>query len=262
MKLVPREPQATADISAGRTSGRQQFRTALIFLGGAAAAWWLLGALGCVLGAHLPDRWERKLDGAGRWMAAGQATGDLARAQAVLARLTAGEPLRGLEYRLFVIALGAPNAVAIPGGGIGVSPELLAAVPSEEGLAFVLAHELGHHQHRHMTRRLGRGLLQSLVVSVLLGQEDVGSTAQAALQLAESSYSRADERAADAFAMRLVHREYGRSGAALEFYRHVLAKEGDPVWQNFIGSHPAMRDRIQAMEALERELHEGSTEHE
>lgn len=257
MKLIPREPQATADISSGHTSGRQQARTALIFLGVAALAWWLLGVLGTFVGAHLPDRWERRLGGSMHGLWDNESTGDLSRAQAVLTRLVQDEPLRDLPYRLFMIELEAANAVAFPGGGIGLTPEMLDVVPSEAGLAFVLAHELGHHQHRHMTRRLGRGLLQSLVLSLVLGQDDVGNSAAAVVQVAESGYSRADEREADAYALRLVHRKYGSTAGALEFFRHMVAKEDDPAWQNFIGTHPATADRIAAMEALQRELEQG-----
>lgn len=254
MKLVPREPVATADISAGRTSGRRRLRAALAFLGAAALAWWLLGALGGVLGAHLPDRWERRLTGPAQQLLGKASTGDLTRAQAVLDRLLASGVFRQLNYRLVLLDLGAANAVAFPGGCIGLTPELIEAAPSEAGLAFVLAHELGHHQHRHMTRRLGRSLLQSLALAVVLGQDEVGNSMAAAVQIAESGYSRADERAADDFAMRLVHRTYGDTAGALEFFRHMVGQEGDPVWQNFIGSHPATADRIAAMEALQQEL--------
>lgn len=262
MKLIPREPQATADISAGHTSGRQQTRTALIFLGVAALAWWLLGVVGTVVGAHLPDHWERRLGGSAHRLLSEAATGDLARAEAVLSRLMKDEPLRALNYRLFMIDLDAANAVAFPGGGIGLTPEMLEVVPSEAGLAFVLAHELGHHQYRHMTRRLGRGLLQSLVLSLVLGQDDVGNSAAAVVQVAESGYSRADEREADAYALRLVRRKYGSTAGALDFFRHMVAKEGDPAWQNFIGTHPATGDRIAAMEALQKSLEQETVAHE
>ena len=262
MKLIPREPQATADISSGHTSGRQQARTALIFLGVAALAWWLLGVVGTFVGAHLPDRWERQLGGSAHRLLAESTTGDLVRAEAVLQRLLAAQPMRQLNYRLFMLDLDAANAVAFPGGGIGLTPPLLEVVPSEAGLAFVIAHELGHHQFHHMTRRLGRGLLQSLVLAVVLGQDDVGHSASAVVQMAESGYSRADEREADAYALRLVHRTYGTTAGALEFFRHMMAHEHDPAWQGLIGSHPATADRIAALEALGKTLEQEKVEHE
>lgn len=254
MKLIPREPQATADISSGRTSGRQQVRTAVLFLVVVASIWWLLGVLGGFIGARIPDRWERQLAGTAGLLDDPELTNQLDRAQAVLARLTDGESLRALDYRLFLIDLDAANAVAVPGGGIGVTTELLEAVTSEEGLAFVLAHELGHHQRRHITRRLGRGLLQALVLGVVFGRDDVGVSAQSLAELAESGYSRADEREADDFALRLVHRKYGASRAALDFFRHVVKAGGDPRWQNFVGTHPATGTRIAEMESLLAEL--------
>ncbi len=254
MKLIPREPQATADISSGHTTGRQQARAAVIFLAAVVLIWWLLGVLGGFVGARIPDRWERKLAGTAGLLDDPELTNQLERARGVLARLTASETLRDLDYRLFVIDLDAANAVAVPGGGIGVTTELLEAVTSEEGLAFVLAHELGHHQRRHITRRLGRTLLQALVLGVIFGQDDVGLSAQALAELAESGYSRSDEREADDFALRLVHRRFGASRAALDFFRHVVKTEGDPRWQNFVGTHPATGTRIAEMEALLVEL--------
>lgn len=258
MRLVPKEPGATADISSGHEPPSRTARSALLLVAAAAALWWLLGAAGSLLGAHLPDRWERRIDGAAMLAHGADDAPGLDRARAVLARLTAGQPLRDLDYRVVSVALDDENAVAVPGGGIGVSPALLKAVPSEAGLAFVLAHELGHHQLRHMTRRLGRGLFQALAFAAVLGRQDGGMVARASIKLADNGYSRADERAADAFALRLVHRTYGTTRGALEFFRHMAAKEGTSKWLHFAGTHPATQERIAAMEALQRKLEPGA----
>ena len=52
-----------------------------------------------------------------------------------------------------------PNAFAFPGGKIVVFSSLLDSVQSENGLAFVLAHELSHFQNRDHLRGMGRSIV-------------------------------------------------------------------------------------------------------
>ena len=51
---------------------------------------------------------------------------------------------KSLPYRALLIAALPPNAMALPGGRIVVTQELLAALDSESELAALLAHEMGH----------------------------------------------------------------------------------------------------------------------
>ncbi len=58
------------------------------------------------------------------------------------------------------------------GSYLFVTNGLLAAVESENELAFVLAHELGHFHHRDPLQALGRSLVLITLSSLLgLGQE-------------------------------------------------------------------------------------------
>lgn len=254
MQFTPKIPEQTADVSVGKRSWKEQVETAVMFLLFLAAVWWFTGLLGTFVGARIPDAWERKLSGAGGLMAEGGDTGTLDRAQAILNKLLEGESIRKLEYRLMVMDAEGANAFAIPGGWIAVTTGLLSAVSSEEGLAFVLAHEVGHHQYRHMTRRLGRTLLQGLILGVMFGQQDAMGLTDSAARLAEAGYSRDDEREADDYALRLVHRKYGSTDAALEFFRFVTENEEEFVWQSFAGSHPPTQERIDALTELQEAL--------
>lgn len=59
------------------------------------------------------------------------------------------------------------NALALPAGNILLFSGLLNAVHSENGLAFVLAHELGHFKNRDHLRGMGRGIVL-VAMSVML----------------------------------------------------------------------------------------------
>ena len=79
-----------------------------------------------------------------------------------------------------------PNAFAIPGGGIGLTTGLLEAMLTEEGMAFVLAHELGHHTKRHVLKNFWRAILWTGILS-LAGFND--SEFGLLLNFSESGYS-------------------------------------------------------------------------
>jgi predicted Zn-dependent protease len=178
------------------------------------------------------------------------------RAQSILRRLTAGADLRPLPYRLFLVEdLDTPNAVAVPGGGVGVTPALLQVVHSEIGLATVLAHELGHQHYRHGLKRAGRTLLWTVLLNLVMGKADTTSM-HVALQLTAASYSRSQEQAADVFALTLVHQVYGETQGALEFFE-IMQREYEqqnPRWMHFFSSHPPTAERIAYLQRLQQQL--------
>jgi predicted Zn-dependent protease len=210
-----------------------------------------LGVVAEGVAAWVPTSWEARLPAPG-WMARSGHEAGRTRAQTTLDRLLAASDLRPLPYRIVVIEAPAPNAFAIPGGTIGVTSGLLERVQSARGLAMVLAHELGHHHERDTVRRLGRGLLLYAPLALVLGDSFPSLT----VQLAEVRYSRAQERAADDFGLRLVHQAYGETAGALEFFEQVRREtsRGTGVWRRLAGTHPPTAERTQALEALAREL--------
>ncbi|MCW5553810.1 MAG: M48 family metallopeptidase [Verrucomicrobiae bacterium] len=252
MKYIPKPLVETADISRGKTSLKSFLQSAVSVVLVLAALYFVLGLLGELLARTLPDRWERKLSRA-LPIASPSGTNDLQHVQTILAKLTADSSLRQLDYQLFLLELDAPNAVAVPGGGIGLTPELLASVRSETGLAFVIAHELGHHQHRHILRGLGRRLILGLAAALLFNYDGLSSV-DAAFRLAETGYSRRQERAADEFALRLVHEKYGDLREALEFFEYLQQTNGDPLWQKYAGSHPLTAERLKHLREFGQQL--------
>ena len=178
------------------------------------------------------------------------------RASKILAKLRAAGTLRPLPFRLVIVKMTVPNAFAFPGGVIGITPPLLKQLKTERGLAMVLAHELGHHQHRHTLKNLGRTLFQSIAMATM-GLGDVPLMDSAA-GLAASSYSRAHEREADEFALRLVYRAYGSTEDTLEFFEWARGAHETKASKltGWAGSHPLSSDRIAYLKNLAAELDE------
>jgi Zn-dependent protease with chaperone function len=202
----------------------------------------------------LPPSLEQRVFGS---MASGFASPDDPRAaelDALLRRLS--RHWRGRGYALHVGTTDAPepNAFALPGGNVLVTSGLLAQAGSENELAFVLGHELGHVEGRDPLRALGRGLLVALALAAL-GGSDGSVIAGSAAALGERAFSRAQERAADRFALALVAAEYGHVAGASDFLRRLPdagpagAAERAAGW---LSTHPRSDDRVAELEALAR----------
>lgn len=145
-----------------------------------------------------------------------------------------------------------PNAVVMPGGTIHVFSALLDRVQSENGLAFVLAHELAHLAHRDHLRALGRGIVLYGLAALLSGDtSSLASVLAPVQQLGEARYSQARESQADALALEVLACRYGHAGGATEFFETLAVGEDDAMpGSHYFASHPAMRARIAALQAM------------
>jgi predicted Zn-dependent protease len=259
MRFVPRELRETSDISRGDrtwTSFLKNVFSVFVILAG---LYVLLGLAADVAARTLPERWEAEVFGRSPQktdISEADAPEQFARAQQLFDRLVEGADLRPLPYHLFLIDTADPNAVALPGGGIGVTRGLLERVESDIGLATVLAHELGHHQNRHNLRLLGRALLSRILIAVVFG-ESGSAVAEVPLALAESGYSRRQEIEADEFALHLVHDRFGHTRGSLEFFELIRDDDtGLTGWGAFLSTHPLTDDRIERLRELQRGLEE------
>lgn len=154
-----------------------------------------------------------------------------------------------------LVASGQANAVVLPGGTVMVYAGLLDQVKSENGLAFVLAHELSHLVHRDHLRAVGRSLVVIAAATVLTGD---GSWAAGVLaparHLGETSHSRERESLADARALRILQCRYGHAGGATEFFEALGKQDGDaPAFTHYLASHPSMASRIEALRLAMRQ---------
>lgn len=141
-----------------------------------------------------------------------------------------------------------PTAYAVMGGQIIVTSGFLDYLQTENGLAFVLAHELGHFKHRHHLKGLGKGIILGSVLSSL-GLSGADQLLTEASDFIEMKYSRDEERVADDYAIELMRRSYGSLAGADELFTHLSKKYySDPL--DFSSSHPATEERIKKLRSL------------
>lgn len=146
------------------------------------------------------------------------------------------------------------NAMVTAGSYVFVTEGLLAAVESENELAFVLAHELGHLQYRDPLKALGRSLVWISLNSLLgVGQVQLPGMMTNAANLSELSYSRTQETTADAYAINVIMARYRHGAHSLDFFERAQHNELDlgvftPLaeWNQ---THPRSSDRIQRLES-------------
>ena len=122
--------------------------------------------------------------------------------QAFTQALSAQAPERIPEWNLvFRKSKIGPNALALPGGTIMLTDELVQLVDGDTRvLTAVLAHELGHVQQRHGLRMVVQASALGAVAGVVLGDFSTLLAALPAL-MGQAHYSRTAEREADAHAM-------------------------------------------------------------
>jgi len=144
------------------------------------------------------------------------------------------------------------NAIALPGGHIAVFTGLLQAVPQDNGLAFVLAHELGHFQNRDHLRSLGRSLVfYSLSAMLTGGNSSISGLLAPTFGLTAAQYSQARESMADRIALDTCNCRFGNINGAVDFFRYIIEMKLDSNLQifHYFSSHPETQKRIDELKA-------------
>lgn len=140
------------------------------------------------------------------------------------------------------------NALALPGGHIIVFSGLLDNLDSENGLSFVLAHELGHFQNRDHLRGLGRGLVLMTMAATITGPDSaLTRLVTPTIQLTQAQYSQSRETQADQTGLDALHCYYGHVGGATDFFESMASKEDPATFSPYFGSHPEMQERVTAL---------------
>jgi Zn-dependent protease with chaperone function len=150
------------------------------------------------------------------------------------------------SYQLFFRAsqIG-PNAIAIPGGRLVMTDELVALSKDDTALMGVLLHELGHIKNRHSMRNIIQATAISAIVSLWLG--DVSAIVAAVpTMMATMKYSRDLETEADDFAitslktLKIPGQAVGDIFLALEKAHSESSSSGESI----LSSHPVTAERI------------------
>ena len=146
------------------------------------------------------------------------------------------------------------NAFALPGGFLFVSRPLLELCGfDDDEIAFVLAHEMGHVVKSHAFNRI----VASEIVQVFSRGGPVKRTLKPLLtrvirQLLTQGYSRAQEFAADTFAVRLIKAAGYDPEASIRLFERLRMSVGDTA-AGYFSSHPPFSLRIERIrERLEK----------
>ncbi len=160
-------------------------------------------------------------------------------------------------YRFLILDSDEINAFATPSGLVMVTRGALRLTDSEDGVAAILAHEIGHVERRHgisairtarITGEVGRML--SSGAERLTGAELArltkafeGCIDDVTTTLVNSGYSQAAEREADQAAVRIL-RTVGYDPRALVGVLQSMDREIEPRGRGFGSTHPSPSTRI------------------
>ncbi|MCG8550327.1 MAG: M48 family metallopeptidase [Desulfobacterales bacterium] len=179
--------------------------------------------------------------------------------QALLQHLT--DELRqccDVDYpvKIIVIPSDKANALAIAGGTIVVFSGIFDMIRSENGIAFVLAHELGHFKHRDHLRGMGRGIVLTALSALLTGSgSNITQLTAPGIHLTQAGYSRQREAMADARALETLVCHYGHAGGADEFFQALGSAHDPGRLMAYFASHPECKARIAALKKIIQERH-------
>lgn len=162
-------------------------------------------------------------------------------------------------FDIRVQAVQAPfvNAVALPGGRIWVSDDLIREAQNPDELAAVVAHEVAHIEQRHSMQAVLRSLGIGMVLDAVVGG-GTGAGQQAVIlagNATEMSYSRDDEQIADARGQALLHAQGLSSLGMATFFERLDQVTGEPSAEGsseFMATHPNSHRRAVAARAIQR----------
>lgn len=154
------------------------------------------------------------------------------------------------------------NALALPGGQIVIFSGLLDKIKSENGLTFVLAHELAHFKNRDHLRGLGRGIVLTTVLSMITGADSgITQLATPTVSFNQAQYSQGRETFADQSALQAMDCYYGHVGGSAEFFESMKSNDQKwiPLGSHYFASHPEVLQRI---EHLRQQTNEQNFDHQ
>lgn len=146
------------------------------------------------------------------------------------------------------------NALALPGGTIVVTDELVKLVGTGAGMMGVLAHEAGHVTQRHGLQQVFQASVVGALAAYLFGDiSSVLATVPAAM--VSMRYSREHEREADAFAVEVMRNNRLPVSAFADALQQLEDAHGgsrqaardDDEEPGFFSTHPLTRERIEAI---------------
>jgi Zn-dependent protease with chaperone function len=232
-------------------------------LSGAVLFYWGVPWMSDRIAAQLPEQVETRLGEEvlaqlDRFAGLAPSSLDMERQSGLLERFAALKAdMPGAENHrlLFRNAAGiGPNALALPGGTVIITDQLVSLVNDDREIDAVLAHELGHQQQHHALRQTLRSSFVIVIAAMFAGDVSSASAVVVAVPtfLLQGHYSREFESEADAFALRTLA-ERGISPAwfaqAMRTLEAFVSDQGESDDSpGYLSSHPQTRERIDEAE--------------
>jgi len=163
-------------------------------------------------------------------------------------RIIAASNRPDIQWEVRLVDSPVHNAFAIPGGKIFVFSGLLDVTLNDDGLAFILGHEVAHVLARHSAEQMTVGRLMlgvSVFVSAIFG-DNIGSffLSRVISLLTELTYSRSMEREADYIGLLLMQRAKYDINEAPKVWERMMKLEGQEETTAFFSTHPSHSERI------------------
>ena len=172
--------------------------------------------------------------------------------QDAFARFVNGEDAQ--SYRLEFRHAGTPNAIALPGGIIIVTDEMVQLTANDAEFLAVVAHEIGHVRGHHAMRLVLQDSGLAVLMTALAG-DAVGTTLLAAALpavLLRTRYSRQFESEADDYAFAMLKRHGQSPQAFADLLRRLSLSEHETEdshsLRQYLSTHPATEERIRRAE--------------
>lgn len=145
------------------------------------------------------------------------------------------------------------NALALPGGTIVITDEMVKATTSPEEVLAVLAHEIGHVELRHTLRQVLQDSLVAALATALVGDSASSGAAGVTglpLMLAQAEYSREFEAQADDYAFALLKRHNISPNRFADLLERLEKRNKlSNTAATFLDSHPPTPARIRRARA-------------
>jgi predicted Zn-dependent protease len=168
---------------------------------------------------------------------------------------TAMELPDGMQIRLHYQAEDVQNAFATLGGNIILYKGLLKALPNENSLAMLIAHEMAHVKFRHPIKAASQGLAINSGIKLLLGYSDVDILGTTGLYT-QLHFSRHMETESDIQGLSAVHSVYGHVKGATDLFatlHELTTANGLAPKSAFFSTHPLDQDRIDGINQIAAE---------
>ena len=152
----------------------------------------------------------------------------------------------GMKITLHYQSEDVENAFATIGGNILLYKGLLKALPNENSLAMLIAHEMAHVKFRHPIRAASQGIAINSGIKLLLGYSNVDILGNAGLYT-QLHFSRSMETESDVQGLTALHSVYGHVNGATDLFEtlHSLTDDGGIAPKSaFFSTHPLDQQRI------------------